>query len=258
MCHRARIPVPRLKPTSGNGLPQSNGTETILQSCAGLWATKYMTGFHCALISKALLACWTRRDAFVDSDGVWGIASYNGRTIFEAKYDRDTLGLYFTQFDEIFGDQVNNPDKYKSPRPKKPMILHEAGNYVTFSRPDLIDEFKHNFKPFWLSAGKAKLEKLGLLSEANGWAEKSERLYALCHKFNLESARRNPYVSGYHWWLFQDYWTTANGIVDHYFRPKSITKEEVLKYNNDVVLLQDGLQRTYRGKEHLSLKLAGI
>ena len=34
------------------------------------------------------------------------------------------------------------------------------------------------------------------------------------------------------------------GSSDHYFRPKSIKKQEVLQFNNDVVLLQDGLQRT--------------
>ena len=185
---------------------------------------------------------------FSDSDGVWGLPIYNGRHIFLPGFDRNTLDLYFTQFDEISGDSVGSPDKYRSAQPKKPMILHEAGNYVMFSRPDLVDQFRHNIKPFWLTAGKAKLEKLGLLQEANLWAEKSERLYALCHKYNLESARLNPYVSGYHWWLFQDYWTTSNGIVDHYFRPKSITKEEVLKYNNEVVLLQTGLSK------NLSLK----
>jgi len=192
---------------------------------------------------------------FADSDGVWGIPIWNGRTMFDPTYDRDTLDMYFMQFDEVTGDQVGSPGKYSSSRPAKPMILHEAGNYLTFSRPDLIDEFKHNIKPFWMTDGKAKLEKLGLLSEAVQWAEKSERLYILCHKFNLESGRRNPYVSGYHWWLFQDYWTTANGIVDHYFRPKSITPEEVLKINNEVVPLQDGLQRTYRSGDRLKLKL---
>jgi len=67
--------------------------------------------------------------------------------------------------------------------------------------------------------------------------------------------RRNPFISGYQWWLFQDYWTTSNGIVDLYFRPKSITKEEILKINDDVVLLQDGVERTYRGKSRLDVKL---
>ena len=56
-------------------------------------------------------------------------------------------------------------------------------------------------------------------------------------------------MSGYHWWLFQDYWTTSNGIVDHYFRPKSITKEEVLKINSEVVLLQDGLEQDLSRQE---------
>lgn len=196
---------------------------------------------------------------FADSDGVWGAAIcaayYNERTIFDAENDRDTLDLFFTQFDEVGGDPIQSPGKYASPRPTKPMILHEAGNYVTFSRPDLADQFQHNMKPFWLTTGRAKLEKLGLLQEANAWAEKSERLYALCHKFNIEFARKSPYISGYHWWLFQDYWTSSNGIVDHYFRPKSVTPEEVLQYNGDVVLLQDGLARTYRGGDRLQLKL---
>lgn len=203
------------------------------------------------------------RRFFVDSDGGWSVATGHwldaegrpGEAILDPTNDRDTLDLYFTQFDEISGDPINNTTKYDFVRPKKPVILHEAGNYVTFSRPDLIDEFKHNFKPFWLTAGKAKLEKLGLLQEAGQWAEKSEQLYLLCHKFNLESARRNPYVSGYHWWLFQDYWTSSDGIVDVYFRPKSIPKAAVLKINGEVLLLQKGLARTYRSRNRLDLNL---
>jgi hypothetical protein len=168
--------------------------------------------------------------------------------------DRDTLAFCCVCFDEA-SNPFANPDKLRMPRPKKPIIEHEAGNYVTFSRPDLPDQFQHNFKPFWLESGRARLEKLGLLHEASLWAEKSERLYALLHKCNLESLRKNPHLSGYHWWLFQDYWTSSNGLVDHYFRPKSITKEEVLQFNNEVVVLQDGLQRTHRAKNRLQLKL---
>ena len=141
------------------------------------------------------------------------------------------------------------------PRPKKPVIAHEEGNYITFSRPDLADQFRQNIKPFWLTAGRQKLKQLGLAGEAHEWAEKSERLYLLCHKYNLETLRKNPYMSGYHWWLFQDYWTTSNGIVDIYFRPKSIGREEVLKINGPVVLLQDGLGKTYRGGTRLGAKL---
>ncbi len=185
---------------------------------------------------------------FVDSDGIWA------EGILVNKNDRDTLDLYFILFN-CWTNPLDNPAKFHAPQPIKPVISHESGNYVTFSRPDLIDEFKHNIKPFWLTAGKAKLEQLGLLQEADQWAEKSERLYALLHKYNLEALRKNPLLSGYHWWLFQDYWTSSNGIVDHYFRPKTVTADEVLQFNNDVVLLQDGLDRTYRGQGKLAVKL---
>jgi len=185
---------------------------------------------------------------YLDSDGV------NAGILHDAKRDRPTVAIYDIQFAE-WDDPVVSKTKFTTPKPIKPVLSHEAGNYLTFSRPDLADQFKHNFKPFWLTAGKAKLEKLGLLPEAVQWSDKSERLYTFLHKSNLESLRKNPYISGYHWWLFQDYWTTANGIVDLYFRPKSITKEELLVFNSDVVLLQDGLEMTYRGNSRLDLKL---
>jgi hypothetical protein len=185
---------------------------------------------------------------FLDSDGD------RQSILLDPELDRSTLAMYSIPF-SVSGDPVVNTNKFSTPKPVKPVLSHEAGNYVTFSRPDLVDEFQHNVKPFWMSEGKAKLEKLGLLQEAAQWADKSERLYAFLHKCNLESLRRNPCLSGYHWWLFQDYWTTANGLVDHYFRPKSITREEVLAFNSEVVLLKEGLEMTYRGNSRLDLKL---
>ncbi|MEJ1730738.1 hypothetical protein SMA90_30900, partial [Escherichia coli] len=86
-----------------------------------------------------------------------------------------------------------------------------------------------------------------LLDEAPIWARNSQRLYYLCHKLNIEDIRKNPYLSGHHWWLFQDYWTGSNGIVESYFRPKEhIKPEEVRQFVNDVVLLEDGLAWAYR------------
>ena len=187
---------------------------------------------------------------FADTDGV----TQMWQQILDPKKDRDTLDLYFLMFD-VFHNPLELPDKFQTPRPIKPVISHESGNYVTFTRPDLIAEFRHNIKPFWMTDGRARLEKLGLLPEASQWAEKSERLYLLLHKTNLEALRQNPFISGYHWWLFQDYWTTANGLVDHYFRPKAITPAEVRRFNNEVVLLQNGLDLTYRGGASLKVKL---
>ena len=186
---------------------------------------------------------------FADTDGLF-------KDILNPGKDRETLDLYFLMFD-VWTNPIDTPDKFQTEKPAKPVISHETGNYVTFTRPDLIDEFKHNVKPYWLTPGKEKLEQLGLLQEADVWAEKSELLYMLCHKYNIEALRKNPYIVGHHWWLFQDYWTSSNGIVDIYFRPKqAIAKEDVLKIVNDVVLLQDGLAKTYRGTTDLKVTLS--
>jgi hypothetical protein len=151
---------------------------------------------------------------------------------------------------------LDQPAKHRFEEPKKPVISHETGNFVTFPRLDLIERFKDNFKPFWLTPVRQKLESLGLLGEAERWAENSEKLYLLCHKLNTEDIRKNPYLSGHQWWLLQDYWTGSNGIVDAYFRPKKeIPPDEVRMFNSDTVLLLDGLRTTYRGNQPLNLRL---
>jgi len=173
----------------------------------------------------------------------------------EGKRDRDTLDLYFMQFD-VFNTPLDNPDLYHCPAPLKPVISHETGNYVTFPRLDQIDLFQHNFIPFWFIETREKVERMGLLEEVPRWAENTERLYTLLRKVDLEAIRKNPNISGYHWWLLQDYWTTSNGIIDTYFRPKpGVSREAVLQFNNDVVLVEDGLALTYRGGDTVQTKL---
>lgn len=185
----------------------------------------------------------------VDTDGVW-VAGFGDGT-----RDRDTLDLYFMQFD-VFNTPLDNPDLYHCPAPLKPVISHETGNFVTFPRLDQIDLFQHNFIPFWFIETRDKVARMGLMEEVPRWAENTERLYTLLRKVDIEAIRKNPNLSGYHWWLLQDYWTTSNGIIDIYFRSKpGISREAVLEYNNDVVLVEDGLQLTYRGGESLQTAL---
>jgi len=192
---------------------------------------------------------------FADSDGVEAFDRLNpALNILLPENDRNTLDLYFLMFN-VFATPIEYPNKFYTPTRLKPIVTHEEGNFVTFFRPDQIDLLKHNQKPFWLLPGWAKLEQLGLLPQANQWAEKYERLYALCHKANMEGLRKNPHISGYHWWLFQDCYTSSNGLFDVCFHPKSITREEVLKINSKVVVLQEGLGHTYRGKDRLAVKL---
>ena len=206
---------------------------------------------------------------FCDSDGDW--ASY-----FEQGKDRDTLALYFVLFNEWISPMTL--EKFTMTGFKKPVISHEAGNYITFSRPDQIALFDNglfegnpalagraeadkkkplasDFVPFWMTDGAAKLKELGLDNETESWAKATEEMYYIHHKYNVEGARLNPEISGYHWWLIQDYWTTSNGLVDLFFRPKSIAPERVRIFNAPLVLLQKGLDLTCRSGDELKLDL---
>ncbi len=183
---------------------------------------------------------------YVDTDGDW-------KNTMITK-DRDTLAMLMILYDEWSSPIGNQSGKFPFIGFKKPVISHEAGNFLTFSRPDQIELFKCNYKPFWMTAGKEKLEKLGFMNEVEDWAKASEKLYLVHHKYNCEGMRLNSEISGYHWWLFQDYWTTSNGLVDLFFRPKSIKPEQVLPFNSAVVLVQKGLNRTCQSGEAIKVE----
>lgn len=185
----------------------------------------------------------------IDTDGLFGSDWMDG------KLDRPTLDYYMLQFD-VWNLPLDRPDKYKlGAVPAKPALSHETGNFGTFPLFDQIDLFKHNFKPFWLTAAKERVADTGLLAENELWAANSQRLYWLCHKLDIENLRKNPYLSGHHWWLFQDYWTGSNGLVDAYFRPKAaIRPEQVRAFVNDVVLLEEGLNITYAAGDPIKWK----
>lgn len=187
---------------------------------------------------------------FTDCDGDW---------LHELNRDgggRDVQDFYGVLFDE-WSNPVLNQEKFDTPvKFNKPFISHEAGNFLTFSRQDQVELFKgSNYLPFWMTEGKAKLDELGLADEVEDWAKASEQLYLLLHKYNVEGARKNEDLSGYHWWLIQDYWTTSNGIFDLFFRPKSLKPADILPFNSDLVLLQKGMKFSYLAGEEAQLEL---
>ena len=67
----------------------------------------------------------------IDSDGIssWGF--------FDGTRDRPTLDFYTVMFD-ILTTPFDNPDKFKTGKPLKPIITHEEGNFVHF--PQLDDD----------------------------------------------------------------------------------------------------------------------
>lgn len=197
---------------------------------------------------------------YSDTDGDWLNYFKQGR-------DRDSLDIAFALFDEWVSPIAT--DKFAWSTFKKPTLSHEAGNYITFSRPNQIELFadgrfdgnpslagrdpkapiKSDFIPFWMTDGARKLKELGLDDQAEAWARASEEMYYIHHKYNVEGMRLNPGIIGYHWWLIQDFWTTSNGLMDLFFRPKSITPQRVRLFNAPLVLLQKDLKRTYRGAD---------
>lgn len=185
----------------------------------------------------------------IDSDGVMPEGFIDGRK------DRATMDYYTVMFN-ILTIPLENPLKFETGAPRKPIITHEEGNYVHFPRLDSIELYKDSFKPFWLTVARDKIAQYGLLGETANWSTQSEKLYYLCHKYNLEALRKNPRISGYHWWLLQPWYPGSNGLVDVYRRPISITPEQVKQINGPVVLLQDGLGLNYRGNENLSVQLS--
>ena len=177
---------------------------------------------------------------FMDADGDWAhdYVNLGGRT---------TEDYYSILFDE-WCNPFACPDKFLLPKTlDRPAVAHETGNFLAFPRLDQAALFREgsNIRPFWMETGIERLRAWGCLDEADSWAEASEHFYLLMHKYNVEAIRRNGDMGGYHWWLINDYWTTSNGLFDHFFRPKSIAPREVLAFNGEVALLQRGLQYAY-------------
>jgi hypothetical protein len=137
------------------------------------------------------------------------------------------------------------------------VISHETGNYNTYPRlASLIKMFNDTgtaVAPFWLTPAVEKLNKTGLLNEQDDWALASERLYVLCWKIDIEDQRRNHEMSGYEWWLIQDYWLGNNGIIDTFARPKAGVGGAIAAFNAPSIFLQDGMQLTYTSTEVLKM-----
>lgn len=124
--------------------------------------------------------------------------------------------------------------------PPVPIINHEMGNFVTWPRlDDQISRFQHNIKPYWLTPARDEIQKNGLLSENDLWSRCSRELYLFCWKDAMEAVRKTEKISGYEWWLLQDFWKGSNGIVDTYFVSKHPPQEldQIRRMNGAVLLL---------------------
>lgn len=168
---------------------------------------------------------------------------------------RPTLDFLTPLFDELrlFG---LNDNKYPSDlKPAKPILAHEMCNFATLPSLSQIELFGNGIRPHWLYALRDLVTKEGLESGYPAWVANSNKLQSVALKTNFEAARRSPDISGYHQWLFQDYWNGSNGVVDMFYRPKGASAAEFRKFNSPTVLLMDCPRRSFRSGETAKIKL---
>ena len=209
-----------------------------------------------------------------DQDGACGAGSKRDSLSFcSHQFDVGSLGcIGYTKSGSCVGADL--PTKYHdagtcrndthacafSGAPNLPVISHETGNYNTYPRiQSVLDKFNTTgavAKPYWISQALTKLNASGLSAEANAWATASEQLYVLCWKIDVEDQRHNTMISGYEWWLIQDYWTASNGIVDMFMQPKPGVANYIAQFNARSIFLEDGLQLTYISNETLSVDIS--
>ena len=170
----------------------------------------------------------------IDSDGLMMKNWLSGER------DRPTLDYFAFQFD-VFNRPQDLPGLYACPaEPPKPVISHETGNFGTFPLLTRLSCLSTTSNP----SGSSRRGESGGAEPARRGADLGAQLPAPLLPLPQTQHRgypQEPLPLGHHWWLFQDYWTGSNGIVESYFRPKEhIKPEEVRQFVNDVVLLEDG------------------
>jgi hypothetical protein len=169
--------------------------------------------------------------------------------------NRATLDFLVVQFNESAscGFQDRKYDGIPANLPK-PVIAHEMGYFIALPNLSQLPLFRAGLRPYWLLEAQALAAKKGIDDQYAQWLNASQHLQAICLQTNFEAARRSR-LSGYSQWLFQDYPNCAEGIVDMFFRPKTLEAAAFRRFNAPTVLLLDVPRRTYHGGETASVKL---
>ena len=139
-------------------------------------------------------------------------------------------------------DMVSNGDDFTQ---DLPTVRHEFGSYYC-SLPDvsLLEKFTGVLIPTWLEVKKQWVDASGLADRYHIYLRNSQRLQQLGRKYQIERARLNPDVTGYHYWLIVDFpggtgegdsW--EEGWFDYFWQPKGVTPAEGQEVNNPVLMM---------------------
>lgn len=188
----------------------------------------------------------------IGSDGTVGIT---GVTRYDL--DRETLdyivALLCQQYIFPYGE---NRDILKEELYRKPIIVHEMGNYCSLGNIQDIDKFTGAVKPYWLNNLKKLIDEKEM---ERGTYEKllnnSFKLQWICHKTNMEAARLCSSIKGYHFWTIVDYYGTTQGLLNMFLDQKGISPEELRKVNDRTVILWDSSIRCFEAGTTLPMEL---
>jgi hypothetical protein len=136
---------------------------------------------------------------------------------------------------------------FGNPPDDRPTVRHEFGQYYC-SLPDigLIDRFTGVMIPEWLEAKKKWVNASGLGESYPRYLRNSWKLQQLGRKYQIERARADGRVTGYHYWLLVDFpggtgegdsW--EEGWFDYFWEPKGVTPAEGREINSPVLLMID-------------------
>jgi beta-galactosidase len=129
----------------------------------------------------------------------------------------------------------------------RPFICHEYGGYRG-SLPDVQsrEEFTGLFAPYQGVVEQAKwVEQHFSPGDYSTVLKNSQRLFEIGRKNLLETARKNPQIDGYNYWLITDFPGGVEGdawyygVFDQFWKPKQATPESMRKVNSATVLLLD-------------------
>lgn len=125
--------------------------------------------------------------------------------------------------------------------PHIPVVSHEIGQYAVYPNFREISKYTGVLKARNLEVFRERLEKKGMLDQADDFFYTSGKLSVQCYKEELEAAARSSLIAGYQILDIQDFsgqGTALVGILDTFMDSKGhVTPEEWAGYCSDGILL---------------------
>ena len=136
-----------------------------------------------------------------------------------------------------------------------PVAAHEVCHYVALRDLEALARKFVKYgapRPWWLDELKKLRDLKGLAADYPRMLEASRHFQFIWHKQVLESIRKSPILTGFHFLQLADTerYENSNGIIDCFDEPKAgHGPEDYAAFNADTVLVADLPRRTFFEKE---------